>query len=314
MRADVIAHADWSVDPRKRWLASARWCENRFVVDSPRPAWREPEFFDALGPALVGFDFPIGLPRSYASRAGISRFVNALPYLSDQFYTIAERPEQISLQRPFYPRVPGGSSHAHLLVGLGIWSMQELLRVCDAQANAAPLFWTLGAGQPGRAAIVGWRDLLAPALRRDAIRIWPFHGELKELVAGGGPIVVEGYPAEAYARLGLGRSFGKQDQGRRAAAGEILIDWADYTGVQLSAALREEIQDGFGADSSGEDRFDAIAGLFGMIDVALGQSPCPEPPPGFIRDVEGWIIGLAYEADQSLGAPARASWDPSGQL
>jgi hypothetical protein len=284
------------------------------VVDVPRPAWKDSEFFDALGPALVGFDFPIGLPRTYASRAGITRFINALPYLSESFYTIAERPEQISLQRPFFPRVPGGTSQAQLLVGLGVWSVKQLMRTCDLQAGAAPLFWTLGARQPGRAAIAGWRDLLGPALRKDAIRVWPFHGRLNELVGNGTTVVVEAYPAEAYTRLGIARSFGKQDQQSRGVAGAMLLDWAEYTGVELSDALREQILDGFGADASGEDRFDAVAGLFGLLDVALGLSLCPEPEQPLIRDVEGWIMGLKHGNPQPTSNAAPAVGDTAGQL
>ena len=47
------------------------------------------------------------------------------------------------------------------------WSL--LLRRCERGGNghkqACCLFWTLGGNQVGKAAIIGWRDVLAPALR-----------------------------------------------------------------------------------------------------------------------------------------------------
>jgi len=56
---------------------------------------------------------------------------------------------------------------------------------------------------------------------------------------------------------------------------------------QLAAALK----DGFGASPDGEDRFDAVIGLFGMINVILGNRPAGEPEEEAIRKIEGWILG-----------------------
>lgn len=84
------------------------------------------------------------------------------------FYNPAARADEISLVRPFYPRAPGGTSKQQLLDALGVGCSEELLRLCDrptaARGKACEIFWTLGANQVGRAAIHGWRDLLAPAV------------------------------------------------------------------------------------------------------------------------------------------------------
>ena len=46
------------------------------------------------------------------------------------------------------------------------------------------MFWTLGGNQVGKAMIVGWRDLLAPARRAGGdVAIWPFDGALAELMS-----------------------------------------------------------------------------------------------------------------------------------
>jgi hypothetical protein len=109
------------------------------------------------------------------------------------FYCPATTPNEISLRRPFYPMRPLGSKR-HLLDALGFQSAQELLRLCDGptatRANACEMFWTLGAKQVGRAAIHGWRDLLAPAVRDGSISIWPFDGELSALLSSGGIAVL----------------------------------------------------------------------------------------------------------------------------
>jgi len=67
------------------------------------------------------------------------------------------------------------------------------------------VFWTLGGKQVGRAAIIGWRDLLVPALQDPSIdlRLWPFDGDLVDLIAPGAMVVAETYPAEACVHLGM---------------------------------------------------------------------------------------------------------------
>jgi hypothetical protein len=76
----------------------------------------------------------------------------------------------ISIQRPFYPFAPGNKRHAHLLNALGLDSIDDLRRECEKQQPgrraACPLFWTLGANQVGKGAIIGWRDVLAPRAKR----------------------------------------------------------------------------------------------------------------------------------------------------
>jgi hypothetical protein len=61
---------------------------------------------DNLGRVLVGFDFPIGVPGSYAARAGIRSFPEALNEFGhgdwSEFYDVCTTPAQISLCRPFY--------------------------------------------------------------------------------------------------------------------------------------------------------------------------------------------------------------------
>jgi hypothetical protein len=40
-----------------------------------------------------------------------------------------------------------------------------------------------------------------------------------------------------------------------------------------------------------DDAFNAVVGLFGMLQVCLGQRAPSEPDEPVIRDIEGWILG-----------------------
>jgi hypothetical protein len=248
---------------------------------------------------VAGFDFPIGVPQSYAEKAGFGRFPDMLLRLGsgrwNDFYKPAERPDEISLERPFYPRAPGGTNKKQLLDALGLHSSEELLRLCDrstaTRGNACEIFWTLGANQVGRAAIQGWRELLAPAVRDGSISIWPFDGELPVLLASAGITVLEAYPAETYGHLGLARGFGKRiREGRRSQAGAIL-SWCARNGVVLQADLATDIENGFGDATTGEDTFDTFIGLLGLIEAVCDPARCVAPQDPAVRDIEGWTLG-----------------------
>ncbi len=157
---------------------------------------------------LLGVDFPIGVPQAYAERAGITEFRTALEGFDDRFYAVAERQDEIDLRRPFYPMRPGDRRRQQLLEGLGLAAWSDLLRRCDrrsaTRAAACAIFWTLGGQQVGKAAITGWRDLLAPALQAGLdLALWPFQGSLDELLTRHRFVVAETYPAEVYRHLCL---------------------------------------------------------------------------------------------------------------
>jgi hypothetical protein len=55
--------------------------------------------------------------------------------------------------------------------------------------------------------------------------------------------------------------------------------------------LVEALRDGFGPNDDGEDPFDALIGLFGMLNVLLGRQSSGEPSDPRVRRIEGWILG-----------------------
>lgn len=315
----LVAHADWSASAAKRWMARATLGPNgRYQAREPEPVGYLPTMIRSLannaGPdrsVFLGFDFPIGLPSSYAKRAGVRDFVDLIPKLGHgkwaDFYRVAEWAEEISLRRPFYPQQPGGTKHKHLLDGLGMGSFDELRRRCEkAQPGhpvACPLFWTLGAQQVGKAAISGWRDILEPALRASKnVVIWPFAGRLGALFHSRRVVIAETYPAEFYGHLGVsfptskaGSKSGKKVRADRAANAPRLLGWAEDAEVELGGALKDMIRDGFGWEEAGEDPFDAAVGLFGMLNVLLGRRDPGAPSDETVRRLEGWILGRASE-------------------
>jgi len=317
-RPSLVAHADWGSQPRSRWIARGRR-RGSWQASRPEPVGDVPTLLSRLaaeaagGCVLVGFDFPIGLPAAYAERAGITSFREALPELGRgswaRFFEPAERPEEISLHRPFYPRRGGGTRHEHLRRGLGL-DWPALLRACDratpTRRVAAPIFWTLGGQQVGKGAIVGWRDALQPALNDPEldVALWPFDGPLEELFAPGRVVIAETYPTEFHAHLGVdvGRA-GKRQRPARAETGAALLMWSRRRGVELEPELEEELRTGFVSD----DAFDAVVGLFGMLNVMMKYRAPGEPDDDRVRRIEGWMLGQGGDVDV-LEMPEPRGW------
>jgi hypothetical protein len=314
IQPSLVVHADWSAGAAKRWMAiAALEPGGRYLACAPQPVGEPETLLQRLrgrtGPAgslLVGFDFPIGLPLRYARLCGVDDFLVVLPGLGEgvwgNFYRVAAQVDEICLQRPFYPARPGNARQRHLLSALGVQSMNDLRRECErshpGRRPAAPLFWTLGGQQVGKAAISGWTQVLAPALRMagnsTAIVIWPFSGPLSQIMQPGATVVAETYPAEYYRHLGVKfspQTGGKRSQAARQAGAGALVDWAARAKVSLAPELCTALQDGFGPAPAGEDAFDAVVGLFGMLNLILGLRPLEEPASQHLRKIEGWILG-----------------------
>lgn len=316
----VVAHADWGLTADKRWMALARWENGRYIATAPQLAGELTTLFDRLlafagpdGTVFAGFDFPIGVPEAYATVAGITDFCSLLSAIGqDQwtnFFVVAEEPRQISIERPFYPYRPGGTSRSHLMAGLGIGQFRDLLRLCERRTqnrnDACSLFWTLGGNQVGKAAIIGWRDLLASEIHRNPLRmkLWPFNGDLASLLQPGNVVVAETYPAEFYGHLGInfpsrrnGARSGKRVQAERATNATACIAAAKNLGLALSPDLFAQFIDGFGNAAIGEDRFDAAVGLIGMINVISGNRAPGVPEIVSVQRREGWILGQQHAA------------------
>ena len=171
MLPSVVVHADWGTDPKKRIAAIARLSpEGRYDIESTcrvrqdgSPKQRLGICPDTRGTALVGFDFPVGVPATYARCAGITSFRAALPEFGGgkwhAFYNVCVTPDDVTLHRPFCPNscpTAGMCRREDLTAGLGI-AWEDLHRECERKTAerpaGSPLFWTLGGKQVGKAAI-----------------------------------------------------------------------------------------------------------------------------------------------------------------
>lgn len=136
--------------------------------------------------------------------------------------------------------------------------------------------------------------MLMPAVRdpRGTVSLWPFDGELPELVQTGRVVVLETYPGEMYGHFGIAGN-NKRDQAFRREAATELVNWAKKAGVRLAEGLVAQVLVGFGNAPTAEDDFDAFVGLLGMLNVVLGRRSGGAPKSDGIRRVEGWMLGQA---------------------
>ncbi len=316
----LAAHADWSADARKRWIAIARPDKIGWTIAEPELVGNVATLLDRLraaaaqAPVALGVDFPIGLPRAYAAALPDPDFPTFLSRLRDtpDFFRVCVSLSEITPERPFYPaRGLRGMTRATHAAALGLANPAALSRACDRataeRPAGAPLFWTLGANQTGKAAIAAWRDLLIPALLvTGQIRLWPFAGPLRELLSPGVVAIAETYPAEALRQLGLRLTGSKRRQQDRMALRDALHAVMRRLGASPAPSLAALLADGFGADQAGEDRFDCVLGVLCMLNVLAGGRSDTAPEDAWVTRWEGWVLGqTALPSDHEIWADAQ---------
>jgi hypothetical protein len=250
-------------------------------------------------PVALGVDLPIGVPRAFAEgrpEPDFPRFLDTIRAWPD-FFRVCETLAELRPDRPFYPaRGIKGMTRASHATALGLGGASGLSRACDRataeRPAGAPLFWTLGANQAGKAAIAAWRDMLMPARAKgDRVRLWPFEGPFRALLEPGGVAMAETYPAEALRHLGMKLRGSKRRQSDRAAAAPSLLSAMDRLAVVPEPSLLDAVTTGLGADAAGEDRFDCILGVLCVINVLAGHRPDTAPDDPWLTTWEGWVLG-----------------------
>lgn len=276
-----------------------------WTLAAPRPVDDVSTFLDRLtkqargGAVALVADLPIGLPRAYAATRpeadfpGFLRSVGGLP----DFFTVCARLDEIRPDRPFYPaRGIAGMTRLSHAQALGMLDASGLSRACDKataeRPAGAPLFWTLGANQSGKAAMAAWRHLLLPSLAsRSPARLWPFEGPFRTLLRPGSVALAETYPAEALRHLGIKLRGSKRRHTDRCATAGVLLAAMDQQSAAPDDAMRAAVLDGFGPDVSGEDRFDSVLGVLCVLNVLAGNRPDIAPADPWIQRWEGWVLG-----------------------
>lgn len=283
-------------------MSVAQWNGDGWDARAPCPVGDLDTLLDRLlaaargTPVALGADLPIGLPRAYAAQRPERDFRDFLVRTAEwpDFWRVCASLDELRPERPFYPvRGVKGMTRAAHAAALALGGPSGLCRACDQatveRPAGAPLFWTLGANQTGKAAIVAWRDLLLPAL--DRIRLWPFDGPFRSLLAPDKVAIAETYPAEAMRHIGLSTKGSKRRQSDRASVAVPLL--AAMTRLRLvpDAAMLAAILDGFGPAADGEDRFDSVLGLICVVNVLAGNRPDTTPPDPWLTTWEGWVLG-----------------------
>jgi hypothetical protein len=292
---------------------------------APRPVGDPAAFLHALSreaaatPVALGVDLPIGVPRAYAAQRpepGFLQFLETIRAWPD-FFQVCDTLTELRFDRPFYPArgVKGMTRVSHALA-LGLGDAAGLSRACDRataeRPAGAPLFWTLGANQSGKAAIAAWRDMLLPALALGShLRLWPYEGNFRALLAPGIVAMAETYPAEALRHLNIKLRGSKRRQADRAAVMGPLLQAMERLRVVPSPDLVTKLRDGLGADAAGEDRFDCILGVLCVINVLEGHRPDSTPDDPWLRTWEGWVLGqTALPMVRVVDDPGTALRDP----
>ncbi|MGD0109279.1 MAG: hypothetical protein ABSC06_35370 [Rhodopila sp.] len=304
--AGLAAHADWSIDPRKRWITVAARTTTSWTLAEPRLVGDVATLLPRLteeaegGAVALGADLPIGLPRAYAAvrpETDFRAFLRNVGGMPD-FFTVCASLDELRPDRPFYPArgIAGMTRLSHALA-LGLTDAAGLSRACDRataeRPAGAPLFWTLGANQSGKAAIAAWQHLILPALKNSepSLRLWPFEGPFRSLLSAGSVALAETYPAEALRHLGMKLRGSKRRHADRCAAGGALMTVMERLLATPDDAMRRAVLTGFGADASGEDRFDSVLGVLCVLNVLAGNRPDTAPGDPWIQRWEGWVLG-----------------------
>ena len=303
MDPSVAAHADWSIDPRKRWVTIARRTMGGWTLAAPRLVGDVSTFLSRLiqeaegGAVALGADFPLGLPRAYAESRREADFPTFLRNVGPDFFEVCATLCDITNDRPFYPArgIAGMTRLSHALA-LGLSDAAALSRTCDRATHerpaGAPLFWTLGANQSGKAAAAAWKQMIVPALiDRTPLRLWPFDGPFSSLLSPGSVALAETYPAEALCHLGIKLRGSKRRHGDRCATAGSLKTAMDEQSASPTNPMLRGLLDGFGSDSTGEDRFDSVLGVLCLLNVLAGNRPDAAPVDPWIQRWEGWVLG-----------------------
>jgi hypothetical protein len=170
------------------------------------------------------------------------------------------------------------------------------------------LFWTLGGKQVGKAALIGWIDVLVRAVQEGSVRIWPFDGQLESLFQSGRIVVAETYPGEFYRWFASTRPV-KSRINSRKEFGSDLLEWTGRSGVSITPELHGAIDAGF--PKGGDDAFDAVVGLFAMLQICLGQRELYEPEGKMVREIEGWMLSRQSQpVAVKASMPYSANSDP----
>ena len=204
--------ADWSKNAGKRsvhvadlparrirWEESTGWTLKTLLQLAAELAQR--------GSVLVGVDAALGVPagywgavreRDWGIRGRPANFIDWLSRLApdSNFFEDVREPDEWDVSRPFF-RVPG--RHGGLRDFTSLFD-DGFRRRIDKLTGAKPLFAVSGIpGTVGSGTRALWKELIPQLQRKRDFAVWPFEGDLPELLSRSRIVLAETYPGLAYA-------------------------------------------------------------------------------------------------------------------
>ena len=204
--------ADWSKDARKRSVHVAD-LSGRRIWREERDDWNLTRLLKLSiglaerGSVLVGIDAALGVAAGYwgAVRArlgnrgaGQPNFIDWLSGLGScsGFFEPVSNPDAWRVDRPFF-RVGKGKGGRTGFTGR---YKDGFLRRIDCATGAKPVFAVSGMpGTVGWGTIALWKELIPLLAGKRDFAVWPFEGELPELLSRRRIVLAETYPGLAYA-------------------------------------------------------------------------------------------------------------------
>lgn len=297
--------ADWSKPVRKRAVYVADITSRSIRRLRSDAGWSVTEILarvehlSSRGPVLVGFDVPFGVPHSYCLSAtaalGLGAIDNFIDFLLSasrvpKFFEPTCSADRWELEQPFFA-VPAGEGSLAGFRNAAATRGVDLLRRVDRVTKAKSLFITSGIpGSVGSAAVSLWQEIANLKKKGLNFRVWPFEGDLDNLLRDYPITFAEVYPRAAYSTALLEGSsterpplgLAKTDVNIRNVAIETLIN---SSWVQLHEVRIEDLDKAL----MSEDDFDACMTAAALLRCQIERLPLYSHE--FVDRIEGGILG-----------------------
>lgn len=303
----AILCADWGKEPHKRAVYVAD-VASRIVRRLASDLWSFGTVLGAAeqwtnhGPVLLTFDAPLGVPQSYLAalkrqlpNEELESFLSFLRFAcrSPRYFEATYSAADWRVERPFFAVPPGPGGRKGYQDAAATQEV-ELWRAIDLLTRANTLFAKSGIpGSVGSATCALWHEI-GNHLKIDRnFCLWPFEGELGQLLESWPVVVGEIYPRAAYATalsavrsaqrppLSLAKTDG--DVRRRAIYQLLCAEWVISGQVTIL-----NVEEALG----NEDDFDACLTAAALLRCVLEGLPLDSVRPD-LGISEGGMLGTA---------------------